>query len=141
MRSLAILVLLAGCWTNISTPHPVQPSEPRVSQSVPSRVPVPLRDPSPEEQALQVMSDFMERMCGCSDMACAVQVSNDMTSWSQEVARNRPDSPLRLDEDQTQRAADIGMQLGECMQRAVMPPPGPPAAPSPGASPPESPAP
>jgi hypothetical protein len=135
MRALAIFVLLAGCWTNSSTPPPAPPSEPHASQSAPRRVLPPPREPTPEEQALQAMEDFLQRMCECGDMACAVQVSNDMTAWSQEFSRTRTDPPVRLDEAQVKRAADIGMQMGECMQRAVMPPPAP-ASPPPPASPP-----
>ncbi|NVB78377.1 MAG: hypothetical protein HOV81_08300 [Kofleriaceae bacterium] len=138
MRSLAILVVLAGCWTNSSTPAPVPPSEPRASQNVPHYIAPPPREPTPEEQVLQAMSDFMERMCACSDMTCAVQVSNDLTAWSQELARTRPDPPIHLDPEQTKRAGELGMQLGECMQRAVMPPPLP-ASPQPGPPPLDSP--
>jgi len=67
------------------------------------------------------MSDFRDAMCQCTTMACAQQVSDDMTKWSQEQARDQHEPP-KLSDDQIQRATAIGEEMGKCMMKAMSPP-------------------
>ena len=122
VRSLAIVALLAGCWTSRATPE--APIAEAAAQPAPPPPPPPPALTVPEV-ALQTMEDFSARMCACADMTCAEQVSKDMTAWSEDFAQSNPtgNADARLDEAQARRAADLGQRIGECMQRAVMPPP------------------
>ncbi len=61
---------------------------------------------------------FTEQMCACKDAACAQQVSDELTKWSQEMARSEREPP-RMTEEDSKRAAEIGERMGKCMQVAM----------------------
>lgn len=124
--SLSLLLVLAGCWTNSTTApqSPTEPSPTRAASSPPPRAP----EPSSQEKMLHALGDFADQMCACTDVACAQQVADDMTAFSAEVARSTPtDDSYQLDDEQARRMAEVGTRMGECMQRALMPPSGQPA--------------
>jgi hypothetical protein len=79
------------------------------------------------DQVFADMTKFKDQLCACKDAACAQKVSDDMTKWSQELTKREKDPP-KLTEEQTRRAADIGEQMGNCMQTAMgaSQPPAPP---------------
>ena len=132
MIRLWTVVALAGCWTGSTATKSEPPAAQETSHTRPSRPPP--RELTPAEQTLEDLEAFSERMCDCTDTPCAEQVSNDMTAWSEAVSRDRPPSDFRLTDEQTKRMADLGMRMGECMQRAFssgQPPPQPPPPPSP----------
>jgi hypothetical protein len=68
--------------------------------------------------AMDKMSEFKDQMCACHDSACAEHVADDMTKWSQEMAKEWKNPPKMTDED-TRRAQSIGEQMGKCMQAAM----------------------
>jgi hypothetical protein len=74
-------------------------------------------DPGTRE-ALAKMDEFTIAMCACTDAACAQRVSDDMTRWSQEMARTQRRPPKMTAAD-TERAAAIGEKMGRCMQNAM----------------------
>src|SRR5512143_1788028 len=65
-----------------------------VAGSVGYRLAQPRRDRLAE--AMTQMSLFTDEMCGCSTTACAEKVSDAMTKWGIEMAKEAP-PPLRLD--------------------------------------------
>ena len=67
------------------------------------------------------MSDFRDAMCQCTTMACAQQVSDDMTKWSTEQAKNMKEPP-KMSEEDTKKAQAIGEEMGKCMMKAMSPP-------------------
>jgi len=92
-------------------------------------------------EAMAKMTEFKDKMCKCAehDTKCAQAVSDEMTKWSQEQAKNQKEPP-KMNEEDTKKAAAIGEEMGKCMQKAMMPDMGaaPPAggeAPAGGAAP------
>jgi hypothetical protein len=83
--------------------------------------------------AMKAMSEFKDRMCACQSTACAQAVSDDMTKWAEQQAKDQRDPP-KLNEDDVKRATAIGEEMGKCMQRAMMPPPEPPTTQTPASS-------
>ena len=68
--------------------------------------------------AMAKMSEFKDEMCKCKDAKCAQDVSDKMTKWSQEQAKNQKEPP-KMSEADTKKAAEIGEQMGKCMQDAM----------------------
>ncbi|HEY5925916.1 MAG TPA: hypothetical protein VIV11_29715 [Kofleriaceae bacterium] len=93
-------------------------------------------------EAMAKMTEFKDRMCKCAehDAKCAQGVSDEMTKWSQEQAKNQKEPP-KMSEEDTKKAAAIGEEMGKCMQKAMTPeapaaPADPAAAPADPAAPP-----
>ena len=84
-------------------------------------------------EAMAKMTEFKDRMCKCAehDAKCAQAVSDEMTKWSQEQAKNQKEPP-KMSEEDTKKAAAIGEEMGKCMQKAMTPeaPAAPPADPA-----------
>ncbi len=68
--------------------------------------------------AFTAMNKFRGEMCACKDSACAQKVSEDMTRWGQQMAKEEPDPP-KLTEEDTRRFTQLGEALGKCMQAAM----------------------
>jgi hypothetical protein len=71
-------------------------------------------------EAMKKMSEFKDKMCACKDTACAQGVSDEMTKWSQEMAKEQQ-APPRMTEDDTKHATAIGEEMSKCMQKAMEP--------------------
>lgn len=115
MIRLALVCLLAGCWRD-SAPPPQAPEPPPPAQPMAvRRAPRPLTD---AEQAMQMMEKFADELCACQDPACAQSVTDEITRWSQEQARNRVEAPKLSDEDM-KHMVEVGERMGQCMQNAM----------------------
>jgi hypothetical protein len=68
--------------------------------------------------AIAAMRDFADKMCACSDQACAVRVSDEMTKWGQEQARSG-DSNLRPSDEDAKQFAEVTKRMADCMQGAM----------------------
>jgi hypothetical protein len=77
--------------------------------------------------ALAKMSELKDKMCACKDPDCAKKVSDEMTAWSQAQASKQ--KAAKMNEADQKKASELGVAMGECMQKAstVAPPPTPPA--------------
>jgi hypothetical protein len=73
---------------------------------------------SSAKDAIAKMGEFKDKMCACSDTACAQNVSDEMAKWSQQMAKYPGGSPKMTDEE-TKRATQIGEDMGRCMQKAM----------------------
>jgi hypothetical protein len=69
-------------------------------------------------EALDKMAAFANTMCECKDAECAHKVSDDITKWAEEMSKVYKEPPHMSEADQ-KRAADIGEQMGKCMQQAM----------------------
>jgi len=70
------------------------------------------------DAAIKAMERFRDEMCGCKDTACAQQVSDEMSKWSEQMSKELDDPP-RMTEEDTKRATAIGETMGKCMQQAM----------------------
>jgi hypothetical protein len=68
--------------------------------------------------AMAKMNEFADKMCACKDTHCAQGVSDEMTKWAQDMAKNEQEPPKMSDEDQ-KKAVEIGTRMGDCMQNAM----------------------
>jgi hypothetical protein len=69
-------------------------------------------------EALAKMRELKDEMCKCKDAKCAQDVSDKMTKWSQDQAKNQKEPPKMSDADQ-KTAAQLGEEMGKCMQTAM----------------------
>jgi hypothetical protein len=68
--------------------------------------------------AMAKMEQFKNEMCTCKDTKCAQKVSDEMSTWAQNMAKTNREPP-RMSEADTKRATEIGEQMGKCMQTAM----------------------
>jgi len=69
-------------------------------------------------EAMKKMTEFKDQMCACKDTACAQQVSDVMTKWGQQEAQDMAEPPKMTEED-TKKFAQVGEDMGKCMQKAM----------------------
>jgi hypothetical protein len=78
-------------------------------------------DSASSGRAFKQMTIYKDQMCACKDSACAQRISDDMTKWAQEEARNNAEPPPMTEED-TKQFTELGEQMGTCMQKAMSTP-------------------
>lgn len=105
--------VLAACWTSQQPP----PADPAITTSAPPPSPdaAPDAPATSAQRALAAMAGFRDRMCKCTDRACANQVTEDMTRWGEEAARAADQPPRRLSHDETRIAQELGDAMVKCM--------------------------
>lgn len=69
------------------------------------------------DDPMEAMSRFKDEMCACIDAACAQRVSDEMTKWAQEHYKD--DAAVKMSEDDMRAATEIGMQMAQCMTKAM----------------------
>jgi hypothetical protein len=69
-------------------------------------------------EAMAKYTEFRDEMCKCKDAKCAQDVSDKMTKWGQEQSKNQKEPP-KMNEADTKKFADIGKEMGDCMQKAM----------------------
>jgi hypothetical protein len=115
-----IVAWLAGCWHDAPPPRePIEAPAPPPSPVMTRHIPPP--EHSKFDAALEQMRGFVDQMCQCADTACVGQVSNDLTTWAQELSKD-PEFHDHMDkptEEESRQAAEITKQLTDCMTRAV----------------------
>jgi glycerol dehydrogenase-like iron-containing ADH family enzyme len=86
--------------------------------------------------AIAKMTEFKDQMCKCADKACAEKVTEGMTKWGQEMAKEAADKDSKLSEEDTKKMAAATEEMTKCMTKAMMaggamtPPPAAAAAPA-----------
>ncbi|HEY0193596.1 MAG TPA: hypothetical protein VGC42_20910 [Kofleriaceae bacterium] len=84
-------------------------------------------------ETISKMTDFKDKMCKCADKACADKVTEEMTKWGQEQAKNAgADKDAKVSEEDTKKIAAVTEEMTKCMTKAMMagagaPPATPPA--------------
>lgn len=76
------------------------------------------RDHASTASAMVELTKFKDQMCMCKDAACAQRVSDDMTKWGREMAKDDREPPKFTDEE-TKKFTEIGESMGLCMQKAM----------------------
>lgn len=83
--------------------------------------------------AFAKLDEFTAQMCRCHDATCAQQVSEDMTRWSEQMAREDPHgTAFKPTDEEMKRMSDVTRRLVDCMTKAMavgsgsMAPPAPP---------------
>jgi hypothetical protein len=74
--------------------------------------------------ALEKMEEFKTKMCTCKehDTRCAQGVTDEMTKWAQEMAKEAGDFESDdIAEDDMKRMVDLTHEMGECSMRAMTP--------------------
>jgi hypothetical protein len=75
-------------------------------------------DRASTKEAMTVMHTFEDEMCACKDSPCAQRVSDEMTKWGEEQARDNREPPKMSDEE-VKQFTQIGEHMGKCMQKAM----------------------
>jgi hypothetical protein len=75
-------------------------------------------DGSTMDKAMKQMKLYRDQFCACKDSACAQKVSDDMTKWGQEMAKDDVEPP-KMSEEETKEFTAIGEEMGKCMQKAM----------------------
>jgi hypothetical protein len=63
------------------------------------------------------MRELKDKMCACKDPDCAKKVSDEMTAWSQDQSSKQA-KQIKMNEADQKAAAELGVAMGECMQKA-----------------------
>jgi hypothetical protein len=79
-------------------------------------------DNNATRRAMKAMEHFRDEMCACKDTACAQHVSDEMSKWAADAAKQNDES-WRMTDEETKRATEIGETMGKCMQQAMSAPP------------------
>ena len=85
--------------------------------------------------ALAKMTEFKDKMCKCADKACTDKVTEEMTKWGQDMAKEAGDKPAAPSEDDAKKLASITEEMTKCMTKAMMAGAPTPPAPTPAAPP------
>jgi hypothetical protein len=98
------------------------PAAPITNTAPPPATPTPASSPAPDPTSFAgirgKLNKLADDMCGCKDTACAQGVSDAMTKWGQDIARNAKETP-KMSEQETKDFTKIIERLGTCMQTAM----------------------
>ena len=71
-------------------------------------------------EAMAKMGEFKDKMCACKDAKCATGVQEEMTKWSQEMAKSAGDKkPEPMSEEDTKKYTENTTAMAECAQKAM----------------------
>lgn len=119
---LGVAILSAACGGS-PAPAPAPPTTTAPPAAAPPPAPDVTEAPaSPHrriDDALAKMSAFRDEFCKCTDKPCADRVTEDMTRWGQEMAKDSANQGLVSEDDAKQMAA-ITEEMTKCMTRAMM---------------------
>ena len=68
--------------------------------------------------ALSKMTEFKDKMCACKTPACATDVTNEMTKWSQSVPKEQGDKAA-MSPEETKKFTAISEELSKCSADAA----------------------
>jgi hypothetical protein len=69
--------------------------------------------------ALAKMTEFTTKMCTCRDGACAQAVTDEMTKWGAQMAKDPRYDVAQISDDDAKRMADITKRMTDCMTAAM----------------------
>ena len=72
-------------------------------------------------EAVVRFEQLTDEMCACRDQRCAQAVSERMTAWSQQVAKDQPKQE-QPDKKTMERMTKVAERMANCMQKAMSPP-------------------
>jgi hypothetical protein len=69
--------------------------------------------------AIAKMTDFKDQMCKCADKACADKVTEQMTKWGTDMAKEGADKAGAISEEEIKKMSSITDKMTECMTTAM----------------------
>lgn len=69
--------------------------------------------------AIAMMASFRDQMCKCAEKVCADKVTERMTRWGQEIAKEGADYSIPITEDDTKKMAAVTEEMTRCMTKAM----------------------
>ncbi len=73
-------------------------------------------------EAFEKTSAFADQMCACKDADCVKKVTDDMTKWSTEFAKNaKPGDVAAPDPEETKKFEEVTKKMTKCMMDASTP--------------------
>jgi hypothetical protein len=69
--------------------------------------------------AIAIMSSFRDQMCKCTERVCADNVTEKMTRWGQELAKEAGSNPTPLTEEDTKKMVVVSEEMTKCMTKAM----------------------
>jgi hypothetical protein len=63
------------------------------------------------------MTEFKDVMCRCKNKACADKVTEEMTRWSQDMAKKMS---VRVSDDDMKKMEGITEEFTQCATRAML---------------------
>jgi len=79
-------------------------------------------DPAQEQlhRAVVQFERYADEICACKDSQCVQGVSERMTTWATELAKQDPHpDPKHVDQATMERMQGIGLRMSECMSSAM----------------------
>ncbi|HET7503543.1 MAG TPA: hypothetical protein VFK02_21120 [Kofleriaceae bacterium] len=70
--------------------------------------------------AVAKMTTFKDDMCKCADKACAEKVTEAMTKWGQDMAKEGGDKAAKVSEEDTKKMTALTEEMTKCMTKAMM---------------------
>jgi hypothetical protein len=71
-------------------------------------------------EAMAKMTEFKDKMCACKDAKCAQGVQEEMTKWSQDMAKNAGDKkPEPMSEEDQKKYSEATTALADCQSKAM----------------------
>jgi hypothetical protein len=133
-RWIVAVVLAGGCYRSSPPPAPVHQDRQASYAHARSRSTQPAREERGViGEAIARLGELTDQMCTCADRTCADTVSQEMTRWSNEVARDYAD--LKPTDEEMEEVKRVAERLSRCMTTAMSyghpPPPPSPPPPSP----------
>lgn len=108
-----MLALLVGCWRDAPPPHDPVAEDPEPPKHYPWRPPAVPHDKLSD--ALEQLRDFGERMCQCTDTACAHQVQTDLMQWEEQLSKDPDLRDAKPTDEQQQQASEAVKQVMDCL--------------------------
>jgi hypothetical protein len=121
-RWIAAAALAAGCYRSSPPPESPEPPRPAIQEPEASRPRFrPVRRPAHERSliadALVKLGEFADDMCACTDRTCADTVSQEMTRWSADLAKDTED--FKPTPEEMEEATRVTERLSQCMVTAM----------------------
>ncbi len=73
--------------------------------------------------AVKMMTYYADLTCSCAEPACVEQVNQEMTKWTEALARTEP-SAQKVSAADTERLTTESTRLADCMTDAMLGDPG-----------------
>jgi hypothetical protein len=71
---------------------------------------------------LAKMTEFKDQMCKCADKECADKVTEAMTQWGKDMAKEGGDKEAaKMSEEDMKKSAAVSEEMGKCMAKLMTP--------------------
>jgi len=106
-------LVIAGCWRD-----PMTPADPAIVVTKPHVVDA--TPPSAFDDIVVRFEGIVDEMCDCHDKTCADHVAADLSSWANDMSKDRELKPTTAEID---RMSALSQRYGQCVNAAMGAPP------------------